>query len=911
MELADKLINKKYYEKFIDGNETMHPIQVLAEAYIQELRSETELSFIRFSQGEVYFHHKDYETAIFKWENMNNELETWARKNMADAYYKLGNLSTAKSIYQSIDVDDLTLMTEVELQLFSIYKLEGKFNEAVDIIKRIVSKNPDYPNVSDLALSFFEEFQDWGSAIELAVNEGIRTETEKWFDILTAYVDRGLTNTIAPTYFSTALETLANINLFKFEQLVSSFWNNYVHEQHYFSWIQVINEIFLKINVNQSELWFDLSTLYEKTFSDLISGKYFFKELSDVIPNLLSSWLKLAPSPIIASSAVLSWNDMFPNNISTAIVKEAENNLSQAKYSNFEISDIVELINTIIQWTKNNNIEVPYLHQWLVNEMTDLNTNYLLVSGNDDKKKLSIINSLLEENTVDFTPTTLMMFKDYRKVEINKITNSEVQFHLSVNEFQSIASSRRKAPMIEYKLPSKRLRELRMALINIPNWYKDGQKKDWLPYVLLGDSLLCVFKGQTPLTEEERFMLHEIQEYAPTLDIQILLMNEKANSREFEKLVEETKAEVNTYFPNAKVWSLPSEGANNIWQSIQAFFAQKDYKKERKEKLLLLIRIMIKHLMARPKELETNLAEMVKWEEEAVIKLSGAINQLSDLEIEQKNVIQNTYQIMREEIQAKIRKQLINNIPRMLQECSQWIKEDSNFQTIHVELNQQMNDKIRSYINKSIIPQLSNAILSWVKNAGKAFQQSQSHVTEMANSLNAFYEQEQIELLCDFKVLDDWRRDVDRMINRIELEDMNIMLGLKPAQLILRSSGKLLGALPINKTLLQKGYKKLVESEDYQHVVDTIIKQLFMQLELFEKGLEHDMALFFKGSAQKLMQERDGTQLNIKTNQAALNNLKANPEVYLDPLKLFEVRLRQYEKLINPQRGLSPTTLMR
>lgn len=176
MTLEKQLIQKTYYEMFINEHENVHPIHVLGEAYQEELKKDIpDLSFIRFAQGEVYFQNKDYEAAIFKWENITNELEPWAKKNIADAYYESGLLSNAEDFYLAIETDQLTLNTEVNLQLFSLYIERGKMDPAVAVIKSTIISNPDYPNVTQIARSFFEERQDWTNAIELAVNEAKRT----------------------------------------------------------------------------------------------------------------------------------------------------------------------------------------------------------------------------------------------------------------------------------------------------------------------------------------------------------------------------------------------------------------------------------------------------------------------------------------------------------------------------------------------------------------------------------------------------------------------------------------------------------------------------------------------------------------------------------------------------------------
>ncbi|AVD54383.1 hypothetical protein CKF96_02370 [Priestia filamentosa] len=155
MTLEDRLIQKTYYKHFINDNENRHPIEVLGEAAVAEQEKESyDLSDIRFAQGEVYYHSQDFETAIFKWENINSELEPWAKKNIGDTYYKTGRLSDAEEIYLSLKVDDPILTAEVSLQLFSLYIDQDNIERAYEVIKEAVKVNPAYPGITELARSF-------------------------------------------------------------------------------------------------------------------------------------------------------------------------------------------------------------------------------------------------------------------------------------------------------------------------------------------------------------------------------------------------------------------------------------------------------------------------------------------------------------------------------------------------------------------------------------------------------------------------------------------------------------------------------------------------------------------------------------------------------------------------------------
>ena len=58
------------------------------------------------------------------------------------------------------------------------------------------------------------------NAIELAVQEGIRTKSLHWFDTLINYVNQGFTKQIKPEYFYESLKALYAIDQVQFKELV-------------------------------------------------------------------------------------------------------------------------------------------------------------------------------------------------------------------------------------------------------------------------------------------------------------------------------------------------------------------------------------------------------------------------------------------------------------------------------------------------------------------------------------------------------------------------------------------------------------------------------------------------------------------------------------------------------------------
>jgi GTP-binding protein EngB required for normal cell division len=904
MTLENQLIQKTYYETLMEENVLNHPVQVLGEAYINEQKKEIpDLAPIRFAQGEVYFQNKDFETAIFKWENITGELQSWAQKNTADAYYELGLLSNAEDIYKSIAADDVTLRTEVGLQLFSLYIERGKLELADQEIKRVVSVNPDYPNVTDIGRAFFEEQKDWASAVELAVNEGIRTESRHWFEILKTYVDKGFTRSLAPEYFSGALLTLPEIDRKLFEQLVCSLWESYKNVDSYFPWIMAINNVMLNIDVNRDDSWHGLSAQYHETYIDLIDGKYLLKKLESVIPDLLINWLRITDSAhsLLASASVLAWNEMFPSSIGGPIITVAENVIANSTNETDGMEEALDLFETIVKWAKNHQLPVGYRMESIIREIADLQSRNLLIAGLSTAGKASFVNTLLGGDLVNDSSSTVVMFRDHEHFEIKQITDSEVTDIADLAAYREIMDRRRhsEGTLIEFHLPSPVLYETAMTVVDTPGINETSHGiNELFKYLHIADSLLFVLDANAPFTNKEQELLVKMREQAPDIPIHFILnkMDAIENEQEAIKMVDQTWSRINAYLPNAKVFAFSSkyesgQQLKDFAEFITSTATSGSLREERTEKLLFFIRTTITSLLQQRFDRENSLVDAIKWNEEMSVKLNGAIHQLSDIEAEKTAVIKKSYNRIKEDI----KQDLAETIPGLLKESSGLIREDSDFGKIHLELNDEMNERIQNYLQQTLLPKFHLSLQEWISHSREEFTQSQNYLEEMCEGFNTMYGEERIILDCDFKVLDDWRRDANRMTSGVHLEKINILLRFTPSQFLLKSAGKLFGAIPQNKTMLYNKYKTFVESEEYIETTEQITGRFLKQFEFFESALERDVALFFKEPSLALKQTVEDTRQEISESKETLNKLRANPELYRDPLTLFEVRLRQQE----------------
>ncbi|WP_216829640.1 dynamin family protein [Alkalihalobacterium elongatum] len=910
MTLEKQLIQKKYYESLIIDHANDNPVQFLGHLYIDEQRKEeSDLSYIRFSQGEVYFYYKDFEAAIFKWEKIHNDLGQWARKNMADAYYELGALSKAIDLYKSVESESFTLNSEVALKLFTIYNEHGQLDFAADVIKGAVSVNPDYPNVTEVARTFFEKYRDWSSAIELAVNEAIRTKRLEWFNTLKNYVEEGLTKQITPQYFSTLLEVLYSVDQNSFEEFVVSLWNSYEGDELYFSWISEIDRLFLNLEINSSDSWQSVSVKYQDTYFELINGQYFIKEISDIVPNLLTNWLDLSDNShsIFAATSVLAWDEIFEGMIDQTIVDKAEHILKQYSHRDtVQIERSLQLFDETMKWARTKDLDVDQRLKWSVEKVLDLESNHLLIAGMTGNGKTSFINSVLGGTVASAAPATVVLYDNDEDIQINEIKDDTIQSISSLvdyTEMKQEESNPQQTSIVHFKMPNKFLLDNKLTLIDMPDFDRStyeaikNNKKEGFKFLNLADGLLFILPATTLFTDRERDILLKIQDHVPNLPIHFLLKTDAIyHEQEVTKMVEEIRTRINEHFPKAKIFpyskhNKSSKQVSDLSQFIQGALNKKMRPEVRNQKILFFIRETLTYLLRRRVEIENEMTEAILWKEDIVSKLNAAVHQLSDLEKEKMRMIQSSYRTIKEDIKFDLKM----TIPKLLRDCSALIKEDSDFKKIHIELNHEMNDRIHNYIEHTILPRFSKAIQGWIEMSTEEFYQSQDYLEEMSEGFNLMYGEQRLKLNCDFKVLDDWSRDANRLSNGVQLETMNILNRSTPSQLVLKSAGKLFGTLRPNKTMLCNMYKKLIENDDYEKLANTVTNQFILQFELFEKGLERDITMFFSEPFSVLHEVIEEEHQDIQNKKNTLERLKANPEEYLDPITLFKVRLLQYE----------------
>ena len=317
----------------------------------------------------------------------------------------------------------------------------------------------------------------------------------------------------------------------------------------------------------------------------------------------------------------------------------------------------------------------------------------------------------------------------------------------------------------------------------------------------------------------------------------------------------------------------------------------------RTSKLLHYVRETIVNLLDQRLEREESLVGSIHANEDLLAKLNGAKNQMEDLEKEKSVLVRKSFKQRKEAIRLDVEAA----IPKILRSSKDLLSEDSDFRKIHVELNEKMNLRIQEYIETTILPKYYYSLKEWISEAEVELKESQGYLTEMAAGFNSIYGEERIKLVCDFRVLDDWRRDANRMTSGVQMESINILLRHTPQQLLLKGAGMLFGSIA-NKSVLYNKYITLIETQDYTEVAQLIADKFLLQFDMFEKAITRDISMFFEEPKDVMDSMIAETNERIGEHNAALEKMRSQPELYRDPLKLFELRLRQYEWILLDQK---------
>lgn len=882
-----KWIDKTFYETFLTKDDDRHPLEALGDVYWEKVKNDEGVSSIRFSQGEVYYHLLDYEAAIFKWEKVEGELEPWAKKNMADAFFHLGLWSKAEEVYLSISSDEKVLQIEIALQLFSLYVKENERDKAYEQIEKAIRLDPDYLGVTEMAKQFYEEQEDWKKAVSLAIHEAIRTESLEWFTVVRDYIKQGYIQNFAPKSFYTLLVCAFQVDRRFFHALISQLWSYYRTKESYLDWLHTLNDIFLNIEVELYDAWFDISTLYEETFYELIEGTYSVKALQKVMPYLLTNWLKVTTTTkaLPAVAAILAWNELFPETIQSSTVQEAEELVNKASGDFIYREEMMVLFRQIEVWGERNQLQIGWKLKWLVQEIATSEQKHIIVANVMEQPK-----SFMSEGHIGYNDFTNLALWQYEKdEEIRIITNKE---EIMWND-EDINSHH----FIHVKSSSSLLERLGCKVIELPGLQKENlYSREYVDLFSLADGVVFIVQADTFFSEEFQEAIVSVKDFIHE-PIRFVVTNKQASTMPKQQIT----------FEESVLWV---ESMQPHLEQFLSFMKRECNTAEPKEEgkrtvqLLKLIRQIASTLANDRVEMEKELVSTIERKKRLLERLNGFHHHLQDVEKEQVIHISRSYHQLIKNMKQKMMKE----IPNVMRECAKTIQEDSDFRKLHLELNDTMNERIHLYLHEQLLPYVREELNGWLYTVRSELANIQHDFLEMSDTFNRLVGEKALSLRCEEKLLEDWKRDIMRMTAKTYVEKENIMLRMKPAQMMLKSAGMLFGSIQKNKDFLMNQYKKYIEQESFSEVTQSIIQKFFIPFEMFERAIEQDIETFFREPQMNVVTFMKDLEKEIQHHEATLQFMADHYEDFEDPLTLINLKIRQWEWMKKKPEQLETTT---
>ena len=630
------------------------------------------------------------------------------------------------------------------------------------------------------------------------------------------------------------------------------------------------------------------------------------------MPKFLENWVAIArpAQAVSACSAILSWNEFYPSALSQERVAEAKAKLAECRNNGTILEDSLALFDSIAEWAEGHNIEVDAKIHWFVEEILDMSKQNVLLTGVNGTGKTAFLNSVLGQELFLEETGNVFRLKNGEQPKITVVseegsyTETEVSDLVQAVNYDMQLHSR---AIMDIEFPSGILEAYGLAVIDTPGFRGRRDKLAVAEFFPLADHVLFVLDAEDPFTEQERDILIQIMEGAPGLPISFVItkLDTIYNKQEAKRIVEDVYVRIQAYIPDARVIAYSSKYEvagqdGDVRKLFKEIAASAEQKEKRTKKLLKMVRRTISFLIEKRVEKENAYMDSIRWNKDVVSKLNASILQMNDYDKERAAAIRDAYSAIKEEVKAEAEVRL----PEILRGCSSLVKETSDYRKIHLEINEEMNLRIQSFFDEEILPKYYINLEKWLKDAKLELIQSKQYLDEMSDTFNNLYGEEKIKLKGDFKVLDDWQRDINRMTIGTTIERENIFLRNTPSQLLLKGAGKVFGAIPQNKSMLYNQYKKLIENEDYKDTTHSVISKYMLPFDVFEKGIERDLKLFFSQAERELAAKVAEGETEIKSKENLLRIMREKPEIYRDAITLFEIRLRQYEWMVQSEKEM-------
>ncbi|MDX5475829.1 MAG: hypothetical protein LPK00_09885, partial [Bacillaceae bacterium] len=623
-----------------------------------------------------------------------------------------------------------------------------------------------------------------------------------------------------------------------------------------------------------------IASLLQEGYLHLLEGDYAVHQLQKIVPDTLENWLKISDEKksLFPAAAIMAWTEVFPTAFSSTTLQRAEQSMFYYQHDNITLSTMLELYESIQNWAQKNDLPVSHVDQWLFAKLLETSQQHIHVESTHDSLKVKFLNDILGENILVEKEFSYYMTGSADEASMAMLEENGKH---EVKDFSEIEKNK----VVELTWPSAFLQENRLSIST-----SVGRSKETRRLGQLADGFVYVIDVATELTDRELAAIQQWQEYMQEQTTHFVLLTDDAlNARNIE-----VTSMLKEQFHATSIHKI---GKSRLQEDFISFLnrtldtSESLLEERRSLKLLHAIRSVYNEVLNNRAAMENKLSNTITFHEDILSRLQALVTHLDEEQGEKTRELIEAYRVVKLEMQAELK----NTNPQLLQGTSDLIQEDSDFSKLHNELNEEMNRRIQEYLEQELTPKYSAALQQWLQEARDHLNEIQTYLTDMSESFNGLYRHDKVRLLADFQVVEDWRRDMNRIISRAEVGHLNILNRQNPVQFILKGAGLLFNKLPQNKTFLYTQYKKYIENEKYDDITAIVTQKYFLEFNLFEKSLRNDVVTFLNEPFVQLEATIEDAESEIAKATRKLEAMEANPEMYQDPLKLLNVRLMQYE----------------
>lgn len=904
--LEQLLTNKQFYQSLTEGENQLQTVTTLSSKLNGSAAGEKD--DIRFAQAELYAQIEDYETAIFKWENVKKaELSGWALKNMGDIYQLMDLVDKAEASYLAVCLPAPILKMETLLSLFELYEKAGDSKKAHRVMNDLVSTNFSYKNVTDLALKFFEQINEYISATELIVNQLEKRYEEKYIKLIYKYLQETQDSMIPPSsVFSRLIYLLFEEESDELARMYHVLTEYYTESPYFLDWFDCLFAANKKTGFHLSRFLSDeLAETFYQSINSLLNGTYAPSEIKHIFELQLPKYYQHCSEAAIKNSiaAMLqAWEQVFPGTINLSLIKNATFPSEKTDH----IEQVSAFFLALKEWISSLELDGDSFNEWWLNYWLLDRNKKVMIAGNFNNGKSSFINSILGDEIVlpGGVPTTSVVniiqygpqqcLLELNETSIKEVAIENLQSKTTINHADDSSLS---GNLIALQVQANSLKTNMVTLVDTPGFNDQNNENPTYQYLHLADELLLVLSSETPFTKKEKGYLEKIVSTQHDLPIRFVLNKaDYMDEDEREEIIEDLERKLAKHFhENVVIYPYSSLYPDmEEQQNLRNYFSQQEpsiFEKRIKEAipyfygLLKNIPVLIK-----AKEHKINNTVLLRKKEiEDLKELKRKVDRYKNAVISQavhnyiKDVITETYE---------------ESKPYTLNGLKQFsAKLDPNtLENAHLYLDREINDWLEFNLRQTIIPLIYHRFENWLQKQkftlnliNADLRQFHLDVEDILNST-----QEKRTPIPKDIIIDNFKNHFRTSAN-ISYQQIDILKKFNPFQTILKGVGRLLGGKSHSATLKIEQYRNFLETKAYDEAASQYLYNITKTLGSFESLLRNELNEVFQDLEKYIDDEIDFSTGEMMKHAQQLKDFKDQKETYIENAKTFEVKIRQME----------------